>query len=87
MTQLSISEAREKLTKLANQLNGEHDAVEVTSRGKPVLAILSWDLYEALEETVEILSHEELQSQLQDSIRELKQGKLIPWNEVKSRIK
>jgi prevent-host-death family protein len=87
MTQLSISEAREKLTKLANQLNGEHDAIEVTSHGKPVLAILSWDLYEALEETVEILGNEEIQSQLKGSIRDMKQGKLIPWSEVKKRLK
>jgi antitoxin YefM len=87
MTQLSISEAREKLTKLANQLNGENEAVEVTNRGKPVLAILSWDLYEALEETVEILGNEEIQSQLKESIHDMKQGKLIPWSEVKKRLK
>jgi antitoxin YefM len=87
MTQLSISEAREKLTKLANQLNEDHEAVEVTNRGKPVLAILSWELYEALEETVEILGNEEIQSQLKESIRDMKQGKFIPWSEVKLRLK
>ncbi len=86
MTQLSISEARKNLTRLASQLNEERETVEVTNHGKPVLAILSWDLYEALEETVEILGNEELQSQLKESIRELKQGELIPWSEVKKRL-
>ena len=87
MTQLSISEARKNLTRLADQLNDEHEAVEVTNRGKPVLAIISWDLYESLEETVEILSDEDLQADLKKSISELKQGKLIPWSEVKKRLK
>lgn len=87
MTQLSISEARKNLTKLANQLNEEHEVVEVTNRGKPVLAIIAWDLYESLEETVEILGSEELQTQVKDSINELRQGKLIPWSEVKKRLK
>jgi len=52
MTQLSISQARSRLTRLAGQLQKDKEAIEVTSRGKPVLAILSWDLYEALEETI-----------------------------------
>jgi antitoxin YefM len=83
MTQLSITQARNKLTRLADQLNRDHETVEVTNHGKPVLAILPWDVYEALEETVDILSDTELQAQLKQSIQELKQGKLIPWSEVK----
>jgi len=87
MTQLSISEARKNLTKLASQLNDEYETVEVTNRGKPVLAIIAWDLYESLEETVEILGSAELQTRVKESISELRQGKLIPWSEVKMRLK
>ena len=86
MTQLSISQAREKLTRLANRPKEEQEPVEVTSRGKPVLAILPWDLYEALEETVDILGDENLQSQLKTSIQELKSGPLVSWEEIKKKL-
>ena len=83
MAQLSISQARSQLTRLASQLQTDKDAVEVTSRGKPVLAILSWDLYESLEETIEILDDESLAAALKKSIAEVKQGRLIPWAKAK----
>jgi prevent-host-death family protein len=83
MTQLSISQARSRLTRLAGQLQKDHEAVEVTSRGKPVLAILPWDLYESLEETIEILDDEQLATQLKKSLAEVKKGRLIPWEKAK----
>jgi prevent-host-death family protein len=87
MTQLSISQARSRLTRLASQLQKDKEAVEVTSRGKPVLAILPWTLYEALEETVEMLDDEDLAAQLKKSLAEIKQGKLIPWDRVKKDLR
>ena len=83
MTQLSISQARSQLTRLAGRLQLDKDAVEVTSRGKPVLAIMSWDLYESLEETIEILDDEELAAQLKKSFAEVRRGRLIPWERAK----
>ena len=86
MTQLSISQARSRLTKLASQLPKEREAVEVTSRGKPVLAILPWDLYEGLEETIEILEDETLMKQLRRAIKEVRQGKGIPLEKVRRNL-
>lgn len=79
---LSIIEARKKLTSIPELFEQEADldVVAVTRRGKPVMAILSWDLYEALEETLEVLGDEELMTQLRKSVAEMKKGKLIPWN-------
>ena len=83
MRRLSISEARNHLTQLAEELQKDPGAIEVTNRGNPVLAILPWDIYEAMEETVEILGDERLQRSLQNSLREMREGKLIPWEKVK----
>ena len=86
MTELSISQARAQLTRLANRLPKDQEAVEVTSRGKPVLAVLSWELYEAMEETIEILSDEELMKDLRQGIEEMKHGKLIPLSQVQKKL-
>ncbi len=87
MTQLSISQARSHLTQLASRLPKDRETVKVTRRGKPVLAILPWELYEALEETIEIIDDEELTKRLKKSLAEVRQGKLIPWQKVKKDLR
>ena len=59
---LSIMEARKQLTSLPETLvhNGQLDVLEITRRGKPVLAVLPWELYEAVSETLEVMGDKEL---------------------------
>jgi prevent-host-death family protein len=86
MTHLSISEARNQLTRLAARLQVRNDAVEVTSRGKPVLAILPWALYESLMETMEIMADKDLMAQVREGIKEYKAGKGITLEAAKKRL-
>ena len=86
MKDLPITEARHELTSLPDKLHETHETLTVTRRGKPVLAILAWDEYEALVETMEIMSDERLMVSLRQGIREAKQGKLIPWEDVKRKL-
>jgi PHD/YefM family antitoxin component YafN of YafNO toxin-antitoxin module len=60
--------------------------VEVTRRGKPVLAVMPWDLYEAIAETLEVMGDEHLLAGLRQSIREIEQGKTISWDEAKQEL-
>lgn len=83
---LPITKARDALTSLPRELAETPGAVTVTRRGEPVLAILSWELYEALVETLEILSDEELTAALRRSLDEAAKGELIPWEEVKAEL-
>ncbi len=82
---MPIIEARKKLTSLPEQFEEDADleVVAVTRRGKPVLAVMPWDFYESLTETLEVINDEELMIQLRRSIKELKEGKAIPWDEAK----
>ncbi len=57
---ISMTAARHELTSLLERLAEQPGAVAVTRRGKPVLAILPWDLYESSVETLEILGDEAL---------------------------
>lgn len=58
----------------------------VTRRGKPVLAVMPWEFYEALTETLEVMSDDTLMENLRQSIGELKTGKIIPWEEAKQEL-
>lgn len=89
---LSIVEAREQLTRLPEQFDEELktrrnvSAIKVTRHNKPVLAILPWELYESIVETLEILGDEELMADLRQSIQDAAEGKGEPWEAVKREL-
>jgi PHD/YefM family antitoxin component YafN of YafNO toxin-antitoxin module len=85
---MPIIEARRKLATLPEQFKKEPDikAVAVTRRGKPVLAVMPWGLYEAIVETLEVMGDEELMAALRQSIKEVKEGKVIPWEQAKRKL-
>ena len=76
---MTISDARRQLTSL--DLNRD-ETVVVTSRGKRVYALMAWDVYESLSETLDILSDPNLVEQLQKSMREADRGELVSHEEV-----
>ena len=78
---MTISETRNMLTSLHKDLDQE-ETVAVTSRGKPVLALMGWDLYESIAETLEVLTDPELFRILRQSIKEAEAGNLIPFDDV-----
>lgn len=86
---IPIIEARNQLTRLPEQFEKESQtgAIAVTRRGKPVLALMPWELYESIVETLEILGDEELMKALRRGIREIQAGKGIPWEKVKEDLR
>jgi prevent-host-death family protein len=83
---LPITEARHELTSLPERLRESHETVTVTRRGRPVLAILPWEEYEALIETLEIAGDAEMMAALRQGIKEAREGKGIPWERAKRKL-
>src|SRR5262245_13031260 len=84
--QLPIIKARDRLTSLPEELAEDPGAIAVTRRGEPVLAILPWDLYESIMETLEILGDEELVAALRQSIKEASGGQAVSWDRAKQEL-
>jgi antitoxin YefM len=80
---VSMSEARNELTSMPELLEKQQGAVAITRRGKPVLALMPWDLYESIIETLEILGDEKMMTALQKGIEEIAAGKGISWDKAK----
>jgi antitoxin YefM len=74
------------LTRLPEELEDNPARVAVTRRGKPVLAIMTWGDYQSILETLEILSDDKSVEQLRRSIKEVKEGKAIPWEKARRRL-
>jgi len=85
--ELSIVEARNRLTQLPEELEQENSgALTITRRGKPVLAVMPYALYDSLMETLEVMSDPELMPLLRQSIQEASEGKLVEWAAVKQEM-
>ena len=72
--EMAIIDARNKLASLPERLQRRPGAISVTRRGETVLAILRWDLYEAIVETLEILGDNEQMAALRQAIKEAEAG-------------
>jgi antitoxin YefM len=83
---IPITTARHELTSLPEILEKDPGAVAITRRGRPVLAVLPWEMYESLVETIEILGDAELMTALRQSIKDAEAGKGIPWEDAKREL-
>ena len=83
---LTISEARNNLTRLPARFAREPGAIEVTLRGRPVMAVLPWELYDSLMETMEILSDEEALRALKQSVKDIAAGRTYSSREVAKKL-
>lgn len=84
--ELTMVDARRELTKLPEKLGARPATARVTRRGKPVLAIMAWEDYVAILETLEILSDDMAVEQLRRSIQEVNEDRTIPWTEARARL-
>ena len=85
---MPIKDVRKNISRLAEQLSEEPEsgAVTVTRRGKPVLALMSWELYEAILETLEVVSDRDLMAATKKGLQEIREGKGIPWEEARGKL-
>jgi PHD/YefM family antitoxin component YafN of YafNO toxin-antitoxin module len=60
--------------------------VTITRRGRPVLAVIPWEFYESIVETLDMLSDPESVLALRESIEDLQRGRLASHAEAKKRL-
>jgi len=83
---VGISNARSRLTRLPEEVSGKNSVMRITSNRQPVLALLSWELFDAMVETLELLADTELMAMLAKSEDEIQKGKTISWEDAKAEL-
>lgn len=83
---IPITEARHEITSLPKRLAKEPGAVAVTRRGKPILAIMPWDLYESIVETLEIMGDKDLMAALRKGLKDIAEGRTYSMEEIERGI-
>jgi len=82
---MSISETRKRITSLENELAYD-DTISITNHGKEIFALIRWDTYESIAETLEIISNEEEYSMLKIGIQQFKDNELIDFDTFKTSL-
>ncbi|MBW1923655.1 MAG: type II toxin-antitoxin system Phd/YefM family antitoxin [Deltaproteobacteria bacterium] len=85
MERLNITEARKRFMRLPEE-TARQQIIAVTRRNQEVMALMSWDLYEGLLESLEILGDSEIMGDLQKAIADLSSGRTISLKEARSRL-
>lgn len=85
---LSMSEAREQLTRLPEQLaeTPGTGAVTITRHGEPVLAVLPYDFYESIMETLEIVSDPGELASVRAGLQDIVEGRTVSLAEAERRL-
>ncbi|MGI8456793.1 MAG: type II toxin-antitoxin system Phd/YefM family antitoxin [Propionibacteriaceae bacterium] len=84
MTTLSVADARANLSKLIESAITTHERFEVTRNGDRAAVLLSADDYDALLETVDILSHPDEVKAIGQGLADLDAGEVSTAEEVRA---
>ena len=82
---IPFTEARANLTELLDDLEDRHEHVLITRNGRPSAVMLSAAEYESLEETLDILQDKELMDALRKSEDDIRAGRLVSLEDLRSR--
>ncbi len=87
METLPLSHVKAHLSEIADRVEGQHDRVVVTRKGRPAAVLVSPEDLESLEETLAVLSDPELMRQIRKSEEELEHGEEgITFEELKAEL-
>lgn len=82
---LSIKEAQQKLEALPRHAEKEPDfePIAIAEAGRPLAVLLSWEYYESLLETLDILRDEEMMAAIKQGEVDIAEGRTYSMEAVK----
>ena len=83
MTTLPLSDAKARLSEIADEVGRTHERVHITKNGRDYVVLLAAEDLESIEATLELLADPEAQQRLQDSERDIARGDVLDEAEVR----
>jgi antitoxin YefM len=84
MTTLPVAAARAQLSKLVEEAASTHERFEITRNGQRAAVLLGADDYDAMRETIAVLSDAELLRDHLEGVEALSQGDIVDTEELSS---
>lgn len=84
MTTVSLSEAKAKLSEIADEVGRTHDRVHITRNGREFVVLMAAEDLESIEATLELLGDPEAQDRIRQSQAEIARGDVLDEDEVRA---
>lgn len=85
-TTISISEARKRIFDIAEEVQKPGVHYTFTDKGKPKTVMMSFDEFDSLMETLEIMSDPELMRDIRKAEKEYASGEYVTLDELKKEL-
>jgi prevent-host-death family protein len=82
---ISLKNVRPQLPAVVDDIDTQMSRYIITKRGKPVAIMISIDDYNSMSETLEILADKELVKGISEGIKDIADGRTIPWETIKKK--
>jgi prevent-host-death family protein len=86
MTTLPLSDAKARLSEIAEEVGRTHERVHITKNGRDYVVLLAAEDLESIEATLELLADPEAQQRLQESERDVARGDVLEEGEIRALV-
>ena len=83
---LTVTEFRKNLFKMLEKVDKEGVTISLTIHGKPQWTIISWEEYDSLLETIDVLSDSSIVKDIEKARKEFKAGKTMTLAEFRRKL-
>jgi antitoxin YefM len=87
MTTLPIADARAQLSKLVDEASSTHERIEITKNGRRAAVLMGADDYDAMRETIAVLSDPALLLAHQEGVQALSEGDVLNSDQLAEAMK
>ena len=84
MTTIPLSEAKARLSEIADEVGRTHERVHITRNGREYVVLLAAEDLEAIEATLELLADPEAQDRTRRSQAEIARGDVLDEDDVRA---
>ena len=86
MSILPLSDAKARLSEIADEVDRTHERVHITKNGRDYVVLLSAADLESIEATLELLADPQAQRRLQESEEDIARGDVLDEAEVRALV-
>ena len=84
MTTLPLSDAKARLSEIADEVGRTHERVHITKNGRDYVVLLAAEDLESIEATLELLADPHAQQRLQGSEADIARGDVLDEAEIRA---
>ncbi len=84
MTTVPLSDAKARLSEIADDVDRTHDRVHITKNGRDYVVLLAAEDLDSIEATLELLADPDAQERLRESDRDVARGDVLDEDDVRA---